>query len=115
MKEELVSGLKNAIQHGSSLEDSVNSFIGAGYPPAEVKEAAQSLTNGTLSLLQQESQSSPISQSVQPLPQVVSTPANQTQVQPPQESSSKGMKIAIIVLLLLIISFGIFMLLFPKS
>jgi len=50
MREEIYYGLKNAIEHGSSLEDAINSFIAAGYNPAEVKEAAESLTTGAFTI-----------------------------------------------------------------
>jgi hypothetical protein len=47
MKGELLYGLKNALERGSTLEQAVNSFISAGYNPFEVKAAARELTEGT--------------------------------------------------------------------
>jgi uncharacterized membrane protein YukC len=46
MREEILSGLKNAIERGTPLEKAVKSFINAGYNPAEVRAAADNLTNG---------------------------------------------------------------------
>jgi hypothetical protein len=46
MNEEILSGLKNAVARGFSLEDSIQSFINAGYNPAEVKEAAYLISKG---------------------------------------------------------------------
>ena len=43
MREEIVSGLKNAIERGATLEQAVRSFINAGYNPVEVEQAAQTL------------------------------------------------------------------------
>ena len=40
MREDIVTGLKNAMQRGESLEKSMQSFINAGYNPIEVKQAA---------------------------------------------------------------------------
>lgn len=42
--EEIIGGLRNAIERGASLEQAVQSFINAGYNPIEVKQAAQSLS-----------------------------------------------------------------------
>lgn len=114
MNEELAEGLKNAIAHGSSLDDAVKSFISAGYNPVEVREAAQAITSGTLSLMGPTSMvtSPPSSEAPQ---QAFQQPVQQ-QVQPPQAQKPKEkeaagwMKIAIVVLLLVIIGFGIYML-----
>ncbi len=42
--EEIIGGLRNAVERGASLEQAVQSFISAGYNPIEVKQAAQSLS-----------------------------------------------------------------------
>jgi len=46
MNEEILSGLKTAKERGFKIEDSVQSFINAGYSPTEVKEAAAFLSRG---------------------------------------------------------------------
>jgi len=46
MNDDLISGLKNAIERGASMEQAVNSFISAGYNPQEVRAAARELTGG---------------------------------------------------------------------
>lgn len=51
MNEEIYSGLKNAIEHGSSLESAVQSFINAGYNSQEVHEAAGMFSSGVISNL----------------------------------------------------------------
>jgi hypothetical protein len=48
MNEEILAGLKNAMERGTSLEAAVDSFINAGYNPLEVKEAAQIITGNTV-------------------------------------------------------------------
>ena len=45
-KDDLTGGIKNAVQHGATIEKAVQSFINAGYNPAEVKQAADSLSQG---------------------------------------------------------------------
>jgi len=42
MREDILRGLKNAIERGEPLEKAVQSFISAGYNPVEVKQAAES-------------------------------------------------------------------------
>ncbi len=44
MIEEIVGGLRNALERGVSLDKAVASFISAGYNPIEVRQAAQSLS-----------------------------------------------------------------------
>jgi len=51
-KEEIVGGFKNAIERGSSLEDAIQSFIGAGYNPKEVRAAAQDVGKGVTAIVQ---------------------------------------------------------------
>ena len=46
MKDETVSGLRSAMEHGASLEQAVNSFINAGYNPQEVQAAAEVISSG---------------------------------------------------------------------
>ena len=46
MKEEIVDGLRNAIEHGSSLEKAKDSFTNAGYNRYEVDAAARIVSSG---------------------------------------------------------------------
>jgi hypothetical protein len=41
MNDELIGGIRNALERGSSLEQAVQSLINAGYNPLEVKEASK--------------------------------------------------------------------------
>lgn len=45
MREDIITGLRNGLERGESLESSMKSFINAGYHPIDVKQAAQALTN----------------------------------------------------------------------
>ena len=51
MREDIVAGLRNALDRGVSLERAVRSLINAGYNPVEVRQAAQSLSQGAISRL----------------------------------------------------------------
>lgn len=51
MKEELISGLQNAVERGATLEAAVQSFINAGYNPQEVREAARNFSSGVSTML----------------------------------------------------------------
>ncbi len=86
--EEIESALKNAIAHGYSLEQAVQSFISAGYSQKDVQEAAHLLTLGTTTLTQASSQ--PVPQFPQNLPSAsvissLSIPASPTLSTPSQE------------------------------
>ncbi len=50
MREDILRGLKNAIERGESLERAAQSFVNAGYNPIEVRQAAQSLSEGVSSI-----------------------------------------------------------------
>ncbi len=49
MKDEIIGGLKNALERGESLESSINSFIAAGYNRDEVRAAAAELSRPEVS------------------------------------------------------------------
>ncbi len=60
MKEEIVSGIKNAMQRGSSYEGAVQSFINAGYSEEEVKEAGKMLSGGVSEIINGEFPEAPV-------------------------------------------------------
>ena len=43
MKEEIIGGLRNALEHGMTVEQAAQSFLNAGYNPQDVQDAVQSL------------------------------------------------------------------------
>ncbi len=45
VNEEILSGLRNSLERGISLDQAAQSFINAGYSPAEVMEAVQTLSS----------------------------------------------------------------------
>ena len=58
MKDEIQSGLKNAMDRGSSLKDAIQTFINAGYNPVEVNEAANVMGYGATNMTSQNTRSS---------------------------------------------------------
>ena len=51
MKNEILAGLKNALDRGQSLEQAIHSFINAGYNPQEVREVARTLSSGASEII----------------------------------------------------------------
>ena len=56
MREDIVAGLRNALERGASLEQAVQSFINAGYNPAEVQEASRGLSFGATTMINPEAE-----------------------------------------------------------
>ncbi|MFA5258467.1 MAG: hypothetical protein WC979_06395 [Candidatus Pacearchaeota archaeon] len=52
VNEDILTSIKNAVEHGDSLQAAINTAIASGYNPKEVQEAAQLVGQGTLSALQ---------------------------------------------------------------
>lgn len=46
MRDDLVGGIKNALERGATLEEAIRSFINAGYREADIREAARQLETG---------------------------------------------------------------------
>ena len=51
---EIVVGLRNAVERGQPIETAVNSYINAGYPAEEVREAAREIDLGAMQQIPQE-------------------------------------------------------------
>ena len=51
MRDDIVGGLRNALDRGETLEQATQTFVNAGYNSTEVQEAAKYATGGTLSSL----------------------------------------------------------------
>lgn len=94
-KEEIISGIKNALARGESIEKIVQSFVNAGYNADTVRQAAGEINLGvTGSLLRDESES----EFPPPL-------AEQQQQNPPiSEKSGKKFPWKIILLIIVLIA-----------
>lgn len=51
MKEEIIGGLRNALERGETIEKAMQSFMSAGYSAAEVREAAAVINPSASGLL----------------------------------------------------------------
>lgn len=52
-REDIVAGLKNALERGEPMQKAMASFINAGYTPAEVEEASKS-ASGIMPVISQQ-------------------------------------------------------------
>jgi len=116
IKEEIVSGLKQAIERGYSLEQAKQSFVNAGYNNRDISDSASSLggiitSNPEISNIPQISQMSSVPNILPP--EISSTPPQQTppelsQIPPqptqlPQETQTKSKTLVIILIVILIL------------
>ena len=46
MREDILGGLRNALERGQGIDEAIKSFTSAGYDAAEVQSAAEFLTHG---------------------------------------------------------------------
>ena len=98
MREDLIGGLKNALERGVPFEAAIQSFVSAGYKDAEVREAARDLDTGSVYLEQAARQiASPLAR---PLPILARQPAQRPLPSHPQQGT--GSFIIVIVLSLIL-------------
>lgn len=112
MKEDILAGLRNALERGQSLESASQSFINAGYNPRDVQEAASSISQGVTSIISKEdSKFQPLQPQIQPpkqtdlnVPESPSTPINPTPlIDPNLDKKKKHKKILVILLIILLV------------
>lgn len=48
MRDDLYGALKNALERGASMEQSIRSLVGAGYPETEVRDTARAMQSGSV-------------------------------------------------------------------
>lgn len=92
MNEDIVSGIKNAVEHGATLEEAIESFLNAGYSSNEVQEAAHYLTTGATSAVNPSAQVAtprPVVREVKSSAPVQSSPAPQSPASPSKEMPSQ--------------------------
>ncbi len=117
--DDIIGGLKNAIEKGDTLEQAKQSFFNAGYSHDDVEEAARSLHSD--SSLVQEPESKPQGPEPKPLTAApkevikkpVETPPEETQVK--EKSSGKWKLIVLISVLVALIILFIFILIFKDK
>jgi len=111
MNEEILSGLRISLEGGYTLDSAVQSFLNAGYNPAEVHEAAAMLSKPLSSSLTQPSPQIP----VQPLPKMPQVSELTQETKPTASPKMKLLLIIAIIIILLIIAGTIITLLFKDQ
>jgi len=111
MREDILTGLKNAIERGYSIKQAKQSFINAGYNVKEVEEAADSISRGTISASLEAEKKDKKTEKIKPK---TGAPPKPGQAAPPPKKSKKGIIILILILLILIIG-GIAVYLFREE
>ncbi len=102
MKEELVTGIRNAIERGDSMNKAIASFVNAGYNPIEVDEAAKIVSGA--SPLPRYKIPNDIANIPLPQNQQILQPMQSAQeAQPKPKQAGKGMILTIIILLLIVL------------
>ena len=119
-KEEIIGGIKNAMERGASFEQAVQSFINAGYNPEEVKQAASQINQGAATPIM-EGQAPP----AQPTPtqpalapegkdkKVAKVLKSISGAAPVKKESKRFLIILAIIFLIIVIGIIIFFILFP--
>lgn len=107
MNNEILGGLKNALERGESIDKAVQSFINAGYNPQLVHQAAIELSSGTTQI------SNPSSaediQAKFPIYKPSNTPVNSG---PQLKSSTNKLVIGLIITFTVLIAIVILLILF---
>ncbi len=101
VREDIVAGLKNAVERGEGIETAKQSFISAGYPREEVEEASNLIQSGSALIIGRGENFPPlkIQQQVQP--------AETQQTEMPKEEKplpnklKRNFKIILLVIILL--------------
>lgn len=120
MREDIVGGLRNALERGTSLEQAIRSFMNAGYREADVRDAAKLLEGGAITFsLQQPTRNASLSPAVPQRTQSFKQPMqvamkSSFEVQRPRQRPSMLIIVLSVVLLLSITSF-VFSLMFKKE
>lgn len=110
MKDEIIAGIRNALDRGYSIQQAVQSFINAGYNPNEVKEAAEAFSGAShiafgndepkqvsaklISFNQQPAQNTPVQNF--PTPNNVNIPK--------EKSKGKGIVITLVIILVFLLA-----------
>ncbi|MEK6855977.1 MAG: hypothetical protein AABX66_02340 [Nanoarchaeota archaeon] len=115
MKEDIIGGIRNALEHGESLEKAVASFVSAGYSQNDVNEAAQEFSRGVTNSVQF-IQTKPNAPNIQPtlkfpVPSTNSSPNISQQnatiaTAPPAQAKDPKRKLAIVFIIILIVLIG---------
>lgn len=126
VRQDIIAGLRNAVQRGFTMQQAMQSYINAGYNAQEVQQAAAHLSKGQAPPIQQKG--APVAQQAQQLIQPTTQPTQQMQMtqqpqpgpqppsgsqqvkplkdkkKPPKKKGHKGLIITLIIILVLLIA-----------
>lgn len=104
MKEDIIGGIKNALERGETIDKAIQTFVNAGYSPDEVRDAAAMISQGSLSVSLAMPEIKLPSAPPMPIPKNETQQANsapmQIQINPEQKKHSNKLLIGIIIFLL---------------
>ncbi|PXY71305.1 hypothetical protein CXX78_01815 [Candidatus Parvarchaeota archaeon] len=128
MRDDILGGLKNALERGENINKAIVSLINAGYSEKEVKEAANFLQGGTPNLQQSDNNLPQVEKKVQniqtpvkkfPQPKinqnilpVNSLPTSKVVV---EEKKGKGKIIILSIILFILVCVLVFSIIFRKT
>ena len=101
MREEILAGIKNAMDRGSTLEQAMQSFINAGYNPAEVHAVGKEFSTGASGIIYQKPEpAEEDKKETKPLPKI----DNRGQTETKKKGGKKLVVISIVLALLIFLS-----------
>jgi hypothetical protein len=105
MSEEIIAGIRNAMERGASLQQAVQSFLNAGYNAYDVREAERAISGGVSGIIYPEATVLGKHEE-NSLPEVPTSPTNNEQVdESPKEKKKTGKVVLILVIILSILVF----------
>lgn len=100
---EILGGLRNAVERGEPIERAVQTFINAGYNPILVKQAANELSSGITTLTNPEATNIYSSEPI-PISPVSSNPIKKVSLGNELEGRTKKIVIGLIITFIILIA-----------
>lgn len=104
---EIVGGLKNALDRGESLVKAKQSFLNAGYKPAEINAAVQKMPATTSQIskpITAPAEAKALAAQPKPQPQAQPSPTTTTKIPVQKKQASKKFMIILIIIAILILA-----------
>lgn len=102
VREEIVAGLRNAVERGQTIQQAMQSMINAGYQLNEIQEASGYVNMGAIGSMQQVPQAYVSQEQYNPSSEesTIQAPAN-------NKKSAPNIKVIILVLILVLLLAGV--------
>lgn len=101
VREEIVAGLRNAIERGQSIQQAMQSMANAGYQTNEIQEASKYVNLGATGLMQQAPKAYVSQEQYSPNPENPTLPEKQNPITKPSTSKTKVIILSLFLILLL--------------